>query len=451
MRIVVIGGGISGLACAWRLRKLGAEVVLLESEERTGGVIRSVRREGALFEAGPQSFLLTPALAQLTRELELEDQLQVANPRAPRFVVIGGRLQKVPLGPLSFLFSGLVSGGTKSRLLSEPFHHTTPPDDDESIADFIRRKFGAELLDRLVAPMVAGIYAGDPERLSLRSAFPSLHSWEEQHGSLIRGMFKSRPSGGGNSRGGLATFAPGNETLVARLAERLGDSVRRSSRALSLGRAPEGSPARFEVICNRAGQRETIPAGAVVVAAPAHVAAALLAPLVPAAADLARIEYAPVAVVAGSYMTEHLKSPLNGFGFLVPRAERLRILGTVWNSSLFPGRTPEGQTLLTSFVGGMTDPAAGALPDEPLYQTVESELRRVLGIILAPRIRFAQRWPQAIAQYNLGHSALIRRVLAALSECPGLHLAGSYLEGPAIGACVASANRAAEAAVQQHG
>ena len=457
MRIVVIGGGISGLSCAWRLRQLGAEVLLLESEDRTGGVIRSVRREGALFEAGPQSFLLTPALADLVRELELEDELQLANPRAPRYVVIAGRLRAVPLGPLSFLFTGLLSGSTKSRLFTEPFHRTTPPEDDESIAAFIRRKFGAELLDRLVAPMVSGIYAGDPERLSLRSAFPALHKWEEQYGSLLRGMIKSRPKDG-TSRparrdGGLATFAQGNETLVARLAERLGDSVRRSTRVLSINRAPAGglpavaSDARFEVVCERSGQRETIPASAVVVAAPAPVAAALFAPLVPAAADLSRIEYAPVAVVSGSYMTEHLKSPLDGFGFLVPRAERLRILGTVWNSSLFPGRVPEAQSLLTSFVGGMTDPAAGSLPDEPLYQTVESELRRVLGILLAPRIRFAQRWPQAIPQFNLGHAALIARVRAALAKTPGLHLTGNYLEGPAIGACVGASNRAAEAAV----
>ncbi len=454
MRIVVIGGGISGLACAWRLQRLGASVLLLEQEDRTGGVIRSISRDGVLFEAGPQSFLLAPALADLIAEAGLQDDLQLANPRAPRYVVIGGRLRKVPLGPLGFLSSGLISARTKARLLSEPFRHATPPDDDESIAAFIRRKFGDDLLDRLVAPMVSGIYAGDPERLSLRGAFPALHQWEKQFGSVLRGMIKSRPakdeSPGGNqrssSRPGLAALAHGNESLVARLAERLGDSVQRGARVLSISRAPAGSEARFEVVSNRAGQRETIPAAAVVVAAPARVAASLLAPLLPAAAELAGIEYAPVAVVAGSYSTEHLSRPLDGFGFLAPRAEHLRVLGTVWNSSLFAGRVPEGQTLLTSFVGGMTDPAAAGLPDEALYQTVESELRRVLGLLLAPRVRCAHRWPQAIPQYNLGHAELLRRVRAALAESPGLFLAGSYLEGPAIGACVAVSNRVAELA-----
>jgi oxygen-dependent protoporphyrinogen oxidase len=447
MRIVVIGGGISGLACAWRLDRLGAPVLLLEQEDRAGGVIRSVRRDGVLFEAGPQSFMLTPALADLAAELGLEEELQLANPRAPRYVVIGGKLRAVPLGPPAFLFSGLVSARTKARLLTEAFRHTTPPANDESIAAFVRRKFGADLLDHLVAPMVSGIYAGDAERLSLRSAFPSLHDWEQRFGSVIRGMMKSRPPGDSGerprSRGGLATFRQGNESLVTRLSERLGDRILRGARAISLRRAAPESGARFEVVCDRAGQRETIPAAAVVFAAPARVAAGLLAPLVPAAADLARIEYAPVAVVAGSYSTEHLPHPLNGFGFLVPRAEHMRVLGTVWNSSLFPGRVADGQTLLTSFVGGMTDPSAGALPDEAAFQTVESELRRILGLTLAPRVRFAQRWPQAIPQYNLGHAELLRRVRAALAEIPGLHVTGSYLEGPAVGACVTVSNRVA--------
>jgi oxygen-dependent protoporphyrinogen oxidase len=443
MRIVVIGGGISGLACAWRLERLGVPVLLLEQEERCGGVIRSFQREGVLFEAGPQSFLLNAPLAELVSEIGLEDALLFGNPRAPRFVVVGGRLRSVPMGPVGMLFSSLLSAGTKRRLFGEPFGRTTPPEEDESIAGFIRRKFGADLLDRMVAPMVGGIYAGDVERLSLRSAFPALHDWETHYGSVVRGMMKSR-RGGGSSRGRLAALRDGNESLAARLAERLGEKVARRTRALALRRAASGSGASFEIECDAAGRRETIPASAVVVAAPAGAAASLLAPLVPAAASLAGIEYAPVAVVGASYSSEHLQQPLDGFGFLVPRAERMRVLGTVWNSSLFPGRAPEGQVTLTSFVGGATDPSAAALPEEPLYQTVESELRRILGIFFAPRVRFAQRWPRAIPQYNLGHAELVRRVRGALDQTPGIYLAGSYLGGPAVGACVETANRVAQ-------
>jgi protoporphyrinogen/coproporphyrinogen III oxidase len=447
--IVVIGGGISGLACAWRLERLGLPVRLLEQEDRAGGVIRSVRRDGVLFEAGPQSFLLTPELAELVREAGLEDELLLADPRAPRYLVMRGKLRQVPLGP-ALLFSSLLSWSTKMRLLSEPFGRSTPPADDESIAAFVRRKFGAELLDRLVAPMVAGIYAGDAERLSLRGAFPSLHEWETRFGSVVRGAIKSRPPGN-TSRGGLATLREGNQSLVARLAERLGDRVTPRARAIALRRPAVQSEVRFEIECEIAGRRETIPAAAVIVAAPARAAAGLLAPLVPAAADLARIEYAPVSVVAGSYAAEHVPRPLQGFGFLVPRAERLRILGTVWNSSLFPGRVPEGQSLLTSFAGGMTDPSVGALPEEALFQTVESELHRVLGLLRPPRVRFTERWAQAIPQYGMGHADLIRRVRAALDATPGLWVAGNYLEGPAIGACVSLSNRIAERAAAQLG
>jgi len=449
-RIVVVGGGISGLACAWRLAQLGLPVLLLEQEARPGGVIRTVRQDGALFEAGPQSFLLTAPLYGLLREIGLEQDLLRANPRAPRYVYLGGKLNRVPMAPPGMVFTSLLSAGTKWRLVTEPFRTSTPPETDESISDFIRRKFGTDLLDHLVAPMVSGVYAGDPERLSLRSAFPALHEWEKQHGSVLRGMIKSLSGKKKKARApagakGLVTLREGNASLPARLTESLGDAVSAGTRAVAVRRGPEGGAA-FELDCETKGGRETLSAAAVVVAAPAGVAARLLAPLVPAAAELGRIAYAPVAVVAGAYATEHLRRPLSGFGFLVPRSERLRILGTVWNSSLFPGRAPEEQTSLTSFVGGMTDPSAGSLPDEALFQTVESELRRILGVFGTPRSRFAQRWAQAIPQYNLGHAELVRKVCAALERVPGLVLAGSYLDGPAVGACVAAANRAAEQA-----
>ena len=437
MRIVVIGGGISGLACAWRLREQGHSVMVLEQEDRAGGVIRSERRDGVLFEAGPQSFLLSKALAELISDIGLQDEVLLGASRAPRFVLLGGKLRRVPLSPPAILFSGLLSWKTKKRLFAEPFGKTAPPPEDESIAAFVRRKFTPELLDRMVGPMVGGIYAGDPERLSLRAAFPALHAGEARYGSIVRGMMKSS---GDSPRGRLAALREGNDALVRRLAERLGDSLRCGARALSITRAAAGGDARYEVAFDHRSRRETIPAAAVIVAAPARAAAALLSQLVPAAAELARVEYAPVAVVGASYATEHLKQPLHGFGFLVPRAESLRILGTVWNSSIFPGRAPAEQTMLTSFIGGATDPAAAALPELPLYQTVESELRRVLGIFFQPKVRFAQRWPQAIPQYGLGHSALIERVRAALAASPGLHLAGNYLDGPSVGACVETAN-----------
>ena len=458
MRIVVIGGGISGLACAWRLQRMGVPVLLLEQAERVGGVIQSVRRDGVLFEAGPQSFLLNPALAELVREAGLENEVLTGDARAARYVLLGGKLVRAPMSPLGLLSSGLLSWSTKKRLFGEPFGKTSPPEQDESIAAFVRRKFGAELLDRMVAPMVGGIFAGDPERLSLRAAFPAVYEAEKTYGSVIRGMMKARKTRDSSApRARLAALRDGNETLAARLAEKLGAIVRTRARVVALRRVPAAGGGRgaveetsaYEVECDVEGRRETIPARAVVIATPTRAAAALLVPLAPAAAtELARIEYAAVAVVGTSYSREHLKQPLDGFGFLAPRSERVRVLGTVFNSCVFPGRAPEEQTMLTSFVGGVADPSAAGLPDEPLYQTVEAELRRVLGIFFRPVTRFAQRWPQAIPQYGLGHRELIARVREGLAAVPGVFLAGNYLDGPSVGACVETANRVAEVAAK---
>ena len=187
MQAIVIGGGISGLVCAARLRERGLRVALLEESARAGGVIESVARDQFLFEGGPQSFVTSPGLLELVAQLNLDAELVRANPRAPRYILLHGRLQPAPLAPPSLLTTGLLSARTKFQMFTEPLGHSHPPEPDESIADFVRRKFGGDLLNRLVAPFVSGVYAGDPERLSLRSAFPSLHEWEMKYGSVIRG------------------------------------------------------------------------------------------------------------------------------------------------------------------------------------------------------------------------------------------------------------------------
>lgn len=194
MRVIVIGGGISGLSCAWRLHQLGASLLVLEQSPRAGGVIKTVQPGGCLFECGPQSFLSTEGLLELIRSVGLEQELLRADPKAPRYVVRGGRLESVPLSPGALFSSPLLSPRSKFALLAEPFRRRRPLPEDESVAEFVRREFSEELLERLVAPMVSGIYAGDPERLSLRSAFPAVYAWKKEHGSVIRGAIKSRPA-----------------------------------------------------------------------------------------------------------------------------------------------------------------------------------------------------------------------------------------------------------------
>jgi oxygen-dependent protoporphyrinogen oxidase len=444
VQAIVIGGGISGLTCAYRLRELGISVTLLEASDRFGGVIQSIEKDGFLFEFGPQSFLASEPLLDLIRRLGLADELQVADPRAPRYILLRGRLVRAPLSPPALLTTPLMSARTRLRLFAEPFRRTHPPESDESIADFIRRKFGPELLDRLVGPFVSGIYAGDPEKLSLRASFPALHAFEVKYGSLIRGALKSRPPKG-TTRPGLASFRAGVAALPRTLGERLGDAAHLGANVRMVARAVPGGSQNYAVEFVRGSRSQKLEADAVIVALPTPAAASLLAGISPRLANtLQQVSYAPVAVVSLGYRRDQVRNSLDGFGFLVPRSERLRILGTVWNSSLYAGRAPDGCVTLTSFVGGATDPQAVSLSEDALSAIVEKELASVLQISGSPVARAIRRYERALPQYNLGHGGLIAEMRDEMARIPGLFLTGNYFEGPAIGNCVEQATRTAE-------
>ncbi|MGC1967589.1 MAG: protoporphyrinogen oxidase, partial [Candidatus Acidiferrales bacterium] len=213
-RVALIGAGISGLACAYRLQQSGVDVALLEASDHAGGLIGTVEKGGALFETGPQSFQGADALLDLIRELGIEGQLQKADPRAPRYVFLHGHLRKIPMSPQALLASSLLGPGSRWKIASEAFKRSKPPSEEETVASFVRRKFGHEILEYLVAPFVSGVYAGDPEQLSLKAAFPSLDEWEREYGSVLRGAMKSRPA---KAKGGgpppLCSFRRGMATL----------------------------------------------------------------------------------------------------------------------------------------------------------------------------------------------------------------------------------------------
>jgi len=443
--IIVIGGGISGLACAYRLQQAGIPVRVLEAGSRPGGMIGTKEKNGFRFELGPQSFLSTEPLVVLIDALGLRDQLVSADPRAPRFILLGGRLVAAPHAPPALLTTPLLSAGTKWRLLTEILRRSKPPQDDESIAVFVRRKFGDELLDRLVAPFVSGVYAGEPERLSLRASFPKIHEFEARYGSVLRGAIKSRPAKGA-PRGGLCSFRDGMETLPRAIAARLGDALLLETSVAALRHGKANGKSWFEVEIARRNQHETLAASAVVIATPTYVASQILLNLSDKFAPLfSRIEYAPLAVVSACYRREQIHRPPKGFGFLVPRAEGLRVLGTVFNSALFAGRAPEGMDCLTSFAGGATDPGLCGLSEGEITETVCAELARVLGITGKPIATDMHRYQSALPQYNLGHTEIVRLLEALAASVPGLFLAGNYLSGPSIGACVEQADRTAEA------
>jgi oxygen-dependent protoporphyrinogen oxidase len=440
---LVVGGGISGLVCAHALQKAGIEAQLVEASPHPGGVIRSMTRDGFLLELGPQSFSGTSALRQLCSEIGISDQLLEAPPRAPRYVLVDGKLQPVPMSPPAFFLSPLISGSTKWALARDIFGKSIPPDGDESVAAFVRRKFSDELLDRLVGPFVSGVYAGDSERLSIRSAFPQLHEAEKAAGSIVRGMLRlAKTKKGPRERPTLQTFREGNETLVRALSNKLGQSLRTGLRVTEISRQNNGS---FDVRLEGHSQEESVSAKSLILATPTDVGGKLLSQLDSSFESmLSPIEYAAVAVVSLGYRKSEVGHSLDGFGFLVPRSAGLRVLGTVWNSSLFTGRAPDGHALLTSFVGGATDPGAAKLQPQELANLVHREISPLLSIKSEPAFSNVTIWPRALPQYNLGHGDRLAAVAKACSRFPGLSLTGNYLRGPAIGSCVEQALAVAE-------
>jgi len=439
--VLVVGAGISGLVCAHSLRKSGIDAQIVEASGHPGGVIRSERRDGFLLELGPQSFSGTGQLLDLCRDLAIEDELIEAPPRAPRFLVLDGQLRQAPLSPSAFFASRLFSARTKWSVLRDALGHSTPPDAGESVAAFTRRKFSPELLDKLVAPFVSGIYAGDPEKLSLQAAFPQLFEAERTAGSIVRGMMRAAKSKTGpKQRPTLQTFRDGNETLIMALARNLGHALRCGTEVTAIQRRGTGLPSSgegFEVRAKTEAGAESMVADGIILAVPTYVAASLLHP--GAESTLGGIEYAPIAVVSLGYHQEDVQYPLEGFGFLVPRSEGLRTLGTVWNSSLFPGRAPQGSVLLTSFVGGATDPQAVALSAEEISAIVHREIRPILSIRGVPAFSSVHVYPRALPQYNIGHTTRVGGLARESSFSLNLRLVGNYLRGPAIGACIEQA------------
>ena len=442
VQALVVGGGISGLVCSYALQKAGIEVFLAEASARPGGVISSLKRNGYLLELGPQSFSCTAQLRSLCAELAIADQLLEAPPHAPRYVLVNGKLQAVPMSPPAFFTSSLITGATKWALVRDMLGKSVPPEADESVASFIRRKFTEQLLDRLVGPFVSGVYAGDPEKLSLRSAFLQLYEAEKTAGSIVRGMVRlSKSKKGAREKPTLSTFREGNETLVRALANRLESAILTRTSATNLYKQNDGS---FHVSLE-GSSTDSVSTKCVILATPTDVAGKLLARLEPSfEALLTTVEYAAVAVVSLGYEKKDVGHSLDGFGFLLPRSAGLRILGTVWNSSLFPGRAPEGHALFTTFVGGATDPAVANLGPEELSSLVHREIGPLLSIKKAPTFCNVTIWPRALPQYNLGHGDRLASITRNLSRFPGLFLAGNYLRGPAIGACVEQALSVAE-------
>ncbi len=445
--VAVVGGGISGLATAHFLSRRGYTVTVVEKAPSVGGSVGTTRCNGFLIEHGPNSVQdTTPRLRQMCSELELGEQMVYPGDRAKsRYVVRGGRLHAMPMSPPALIRTGLLSTRAKLRLLAEPFIRRGADTSEESLAEFTQRRLGPEFLEYAIDPFVSGVYAGLPEELSVRAGFPRLHRLEQRYGSLITGAIlsarerrKSRSERGESKPAApLFSFAEGMQTLVDRLAARLGN-VCTSTAVRHLEATPGGG---FRIEADAAGGSLRLDGRILVLAVPAHTYGDLgLRFDFPAREDLLAITYPPVTSVFFGYRQSPGGRDLDGFGFLVPRLENRRILGTIWNSSLFAGRAPEGGAALTTFVGGRRQPELAELAEEELTAGVRDELSDLLGIKRPPDEVAIRRWPRAIPQYNVGHHRLIERVEECERQHPGLYVSGNFRGGISVGDCVERAH-----------
>jgi protoporphyrinogen/coproporphyrinogen III oxidase len=461
-RIVVIGGGIAGLAAAHRIVELNAErsspieVVLLEASSRIGGAIATERVGDFLVEGGPDSFITEkPSALRLCERLGLAPRLvstQSANQQI--YVVRRGRLEALPegfflLAPTRlwpFLQTPLFSWSGKLRIAAEimlPRGQSA----DESLGAFVRRRFGREALERVAQPLIGGIYASDPDRLSLNATMPRFHDMERQHGSVIRAMWseqrrraRQRESGSGARWSLFVTLAGGMYEMVEAMAKHFPDgSLRLDASAVELKRTDTN---KWDIVL---ADGSVIAADGVVLAAPASQTASMLKSIAQdAASDLQQITYASTATVSFAYRSEDFPKQPDSFGFVVPAIERRKIVACTFSSLKYPGRAPRSHILLRAFVGGALQPELFDADDATMESNVRSELSRLLGVTAQPQFSRLWRHPNSMPQYHVGHPARVQRIESSLSSFSTLALAGSAYHGVGIADCVRTGEEAAE-------
>ena len=436
MRVIVVGGGVSGLTVAWALsREPGFDVTVFEASGRTGGKVHTERVEGYLCEWGVNGFL-----DKEPKTLEVSEALSISPVRSfdasrKRYICSGGRLHRLPESPGAFLRSGLMGITGKARLAMEPFIAKGDLE-DESLADFGRRRLGREAFEKLIDPMASGIYAGDPEKLSLKSCFKRIDELEQTYGSLIRAMAalmkERKKSVSAAPKGTLTSFEGGMSEITDALYNALDGHVRLSKDVTAVERTPSGYG-----LCLADGS--VTEADAVVLAAPAYRAAEMLSELDPEGAKaFGSIPYPPLSVVALGFRADDIGMDVDAFGFLVPFREGRKILGMLYDSSVFPNRAPEGSVLLRAMVGGARAPEVAELEEDALVETVLAELRSITGLKAEPEFAKSFLHKKAIPQYNVGHSGVIEALEAAESRHKGLYVTGNAFRGVSLNDCVAS-------------
>ncbi|WP_437227604.1 protoporphyrinogen oxidase [Planctomicrobium sp. SH661] len=469
LRIAVIGGGITGMAAAHRLIELAADTSfpldlrIFESSSRMGGVFGSEQIGDYLIERGADSFITNkPWGIDLCRRLGLEDQLISTNPRFRRSLILSrGRPVATPegfnlLAPAKLwpmMTTPLLSWSGKLRLAAEPFIARRREKTDESLAAFVRRRLGPEMLDRIVQPMVGGIYTSDPEHLSLQATLPRFIEMERKYGSLLRGMKKQKQLEGSAGRsesqsasgaryGLFVSFRNGMQQLLDTLEQRIVAQTQRRSgpQVTRIQQLEQMTGWRIETVDGRTEEFDGI-----ILTVPPRKAADLLGNVNPeAAAVLGKIESASSAIVVTGHSLSDVQHPLDAFGLVIPHTEKRRILATSFLSRKFDGRAPEGKVVLRTFVGGAMQPEVLDQSDDSLIETVLQELRSILGVRKTPDFAVVARYPEGMPQYTVGHLERIAELQCCEQAFPTLQLAGNYRSGVGVPDCIQSGEQAAE-------
>ena len=447
--IAVVGAGITGLTTAHFLTARGLNVRIIEAGARAGGAIRTTRRGRFQVEHGPNSLLDTnPVLHELFADLGIADELIYASEEAKnRYILRNGQLHPLPMSPPALIKSKLFSRRAKLRLLCEPFIGRSPVAAEETLARFVERRLGKEFLDYAIDAFVAGVYAGVPEKLSVRDAFPKLYRLEEKYGSIFKGAIlgkRERRKSGQTSKQSarMFSFRKGLQTITDALVQKQEGSLHLGARLVAVHKETDGY--MLDLISGEKGWQ--LKTRSLLLTIPVHAYQNLEFGFAidSARQALEQIYYPPVTVLFFGYEQNPGGRPLDGFGFLIPTREQRQILGTIWSSTLFPDRAPAGGVALTSFVGGVRQPDNARMDDDALVDAVYAELRDLMGIEPRPDEVVIERWEHAIPQYQPGHRQLIAELKKCEVQHPGLYIGGNFRGGISVADCIEQSQKMAD-------
>lgn len=452
--VVILGGGVTGLATAYWLQKQGVQVTVLEKNPEAGGSMESVRQDGYLFDRGPNSGLeITPKIQELVQDLGLQNDFIYASPEAnKRYIMRSGSLHELPMGPGSFLQSKLFSGHGKFRLLAEPFIGRSKDGYYQSVAEFVERRLGREFLDYAINPFVSGVYAGEPEKLSVKSAFPKLYALEENYGGILVGSIRSikaRKKSAEQSKQSakMFSFVHGMQTLPKAIANRMAGKVHFLCDVQKVVK----ENGKYVVSFNKAGDyTSVVEAKAVINTMPAYVSSSVFSEMLPDAAEkFDAIYYPPVLVLFLGYKKEQIGRAVDGFGYLIPALEQQSYLGALWSSAIFKARAPKDSESFTLFIGGSRNASLFEKSREEIIKQVLAEFTGTMQISGEPDFIKHRFWSKAIPQYNVGYIEIERYFDSLEEKFPGLFFSGNYRGGISVGDCIKNSYTVAENVFEQ--